>query len=149
MAPLRARLDRCVEQAVRATVDDGDFEPFNELRMVLEQLDEECDVFATCALPSATGERVLADSLRYLTACASCSAPGITARLFPDMLPFTKQVQLRRVLKNRRAFPDDASVLKVLYVAIQRAARRWTMPIREWPGALDRYTSIFPDRMRA
>ena len=56
---------------------------------------------------------------------------------------------LRRVLKNRGAFPDDASVLKVLYLAIQRAAKRWTMPIRDWPGALNRFTIMFPDRMLA
>jgi putative transposase len=54
---------------------------------------------------------------------------------------------LRRVLKNRGAFPDDASVLKVLYLAILRAAKRWTMPIRDWAGALNRFTIMFADRM--
>ena len=47
MASVQARLDLCVEQAFRATVDDGDFEPFDELLMALEQLREEWDVFAT------------------------------------------------------------------------------------------------------
>ena len=56
---------------------------------------------------------------------------------------------LRRVLKNRGAFPDDASVLKVLHLAIQRAAKRWTMPIRDWPTALNRFTIMFADRMPA
>ena len=56
---------------------------------------------------------------------------------------------LRRVLKNRGAFPDDAAVVKVLYLAIQRAAKRWTMPIRNWVGALNRFTIMFPDRMPA
>ena len=54
---------------------------------------------------------------------------------------------LRRVLKNRGAFPDDASVLKVLYLAVHRAAKRWTMPIRNWPEALNRFTIMFDDRM--
>ena len=56
---------------------------------------------------------------------------------------------LRRVLKNRVAFPDDAAVIKVLYLAIQHAAKRWTMPIRNWVGALNRFTIMFPDRMPA
>ena len=45
---------------------------------------------------------------------------------------------------------DDAAVIKVLYLAIQRAAKRWTMPIRNWvgvTGALNRFTIMFPDRM--
>jgi len=54
---------------------------------------------------------------------------------------------LRRVLKNRGAFPDDASVMKVLYLAIHRAAQRWTMPIRNWPEALNRFTIMFEDRL--
>lgn len=56
---------------------------------------------------------------------------------------------LRRVLKNRGAFPDDAAVVKVLYLAIQRASKRWTMPIRNWLEALNRFTIMFPNRMTA
>ena len=56
---------------------------------------------------------------------------------------------LRRVLKNRGAFPDDASVLKVLYLAIQRAAKKWTMPLHNWGAVLNRFAIMFPDRMPA
>lgn len=56
---------------------------------------------------------------------------------------------LRRVLKNRGAFPDDASVMKVLYLAIQRAAKKWTMPLHNWGAALNRFAIMFPDRMPA
>jgi putative transposase len=54
---------------------------------------------------------------------------------------------LRRVLKNRGAFPDDASVIKVLYLAIERAAKKWTMPLQNWGAALNRFAIMFPDRM--
>jgi putative transposase len=54
---------------------------------------------------------------------------------------------LRRVLKNRGAFPDDASVFKVLYLAIQRAAKKWTMPLHNWADALNRFAIMFPDRV--
>lgn len=56
---------------------------------------------------------------------------------------------LRRVLKNRGAFPDDAAVTKILYLAIQRAAKKWTMPLQNWAQALNRFTIMFPDRMPA
>ena len=56
---------------------------------------------------------------------------------------------LRRVLKNRGAFPDDASVIKVLYLAIQRASKKWTMSLHNWAQALNRFTIMFPERMPA
>lgn len=54
---------------------------------------------------------------------------------------------LRRVLKNRGAFPDDASVTKVLYLAISRAAKKWTMPVHNWANAVNRFVIMFGDRM--
>ncbi len=46
--------------------------------------------------------------------------------------------QLRKVTKKRGAFPTDNSVRKILYLAIIRAAKKWTMPIRNWPAALNK-----------
>ena len=53
---------------------------------------------------------------------------------------------LRRVLKNRGAFPNDESILKVLYLALQNAAKKWSMPIRDWKAALNQFVIIFGDR---
>lgn len=39
---------------------------------------------------------------------------------------------LRKVIKNKRSFPNDTAVFKVLYLAIQKIATKWTMPIRDW-----------------
>jgi len=53
---------------------------------------------------------------------------------------------LRKVLKTKGAFPDDESVLKLLYLALRNIARKWTMPIRDWKAALSRFAIEFPDR---
>ena len=42
---------------------------------------------------------------------------------------------LRKVMKNKRVFPNDTAVFKTLYLAIQNVAKRWTMPIRDWAPA--------------
>ncbi len=42
---------------------------------------------------------------------------------------------LRKVMKNKRVFPNDTAVFKTLYLAIQNIASRWTMPIRDWAPA--------------
>ncbi|MCP9455891.1 MAG: IS256 family transposase, partial [Nitrospira sp.] len=55
--------------------------------------------------------------------------------------------QLRKILKNRGAFPDDEAAMKLLYLAIQNAARRWTMPVRDWPAARNQFMIRFGDRM--
>lgn len=54
---------------------------------------------------------------------------------------------LRRVLNNRGAFPDDASVQKLLYLAINKAAKKWTMPLHNWLAALNRFMIMFPNRL--
>jgi transposase-like protein len=42
---------------------------------------------------------------------------------------------LRKVMKNKRVFPNDTAVFKTMYLAIQNIAKRWTMPIRDWAPA--------------
>jgi len=54
---------------------------------------------------------------------------------------------LRKMLKNRGAFPNDDSILKILYLAIERAAKKWTMPIRNWKAALNQFVILFGDRV--
>lgn len=53
---------------------------------------------------------------------------------------------LRKVIKNHRAFPTDDSALKVIYLAIQNISKRWTMPIKDWKAALNRFAIEFGDR---
>ena len=54
---------------------------------------------------------------------------------------------LRKIIKNRGAFPDDEAVTKLLYLAIQNAAKRWTMPVRDWPAARNQFMIRFGERM--
>ncbi|MCE3269578.1 MAG: family transposase [Burkholderiales bacterium] len=42
---------------------------------------------------------------------------------------------LRKVMKNKRVFPNDTAVFKTMYLAILNISRRWTMPIRDWAPA--------------
>jgi putative transposase len=53
---------------------------------------------------------------------------------------------LRKVLKNHRAFPTDESALKVIYLAIANISKKWTMPIKDWKPALNRFAIEFGDR---
>jgi putative transposase len=58
-------------------------------------------------------------------------------------------MSLRRVTKHRGSFPNDESILKLLYLALNNIAKKWTMPIRDWKAALNRFSILFGDRMPA
>lgn len=53
---------------------------------------------------------------------------------------------LRKVLRNHRSFPTDESVMKVIYLAIHNISKKWTMPIRDWKSALNRFAIEFEGR---
>ena len=55
--------------------------------------------------------------------------------------------QLRQVTKKRGSFPTDDSVRKVLYLAMARASKRWTMPIQDWPAAMNFFSIVFGERV--
>ncbi len=53
---------------------------------------------------------------------------------------------LRKVLRNHRSFPTDESAMKVIYLAIHNLSKKWTMPIRDWKSALNRFAIEFEGR---
>ena len=55
--------------------------------------------------------------------------------------------QLRKVTKNRGVFPDDESVLKLLYLATQEVVRKWTQRVREWNSILAQLAIHFGERV--
>ena len=56
-------------------------------------------------------------------------------------------MSLRKVIKTRSSFPTDEAVSKLFYLALNNISKKWTMPIRDWKGALNRFTIQFDDRM--
>ena len=54
---------------------------------------------------------------------------------------------IRAATKRRKVFPTDESAKKVIYLAIEQASKKWTMPIRKWRMALSRFEIEFGDRL--
>ncbi|PKG82033.1 IS256 family transposase [Colwellia sp. 75C3] len=55
---------------------------------------------------------------------------------------------IRKAVKKRKLFPSDDSARKVVYLAIGAASKKWTMPIRNWKTALNRFMIEFEDRLK-
>lgn len=54
---------------------------------------------------------------------------------------------IRKATKNRKIFPHDNSALKVVYLAIEAASKKWTMPLHHWNGALNRFMMEYEGRL--
>lgn len=55
--------------------------------------------------------------------------------------------QLRKVVKTRGAFPTDDAVIKVLWLAIDRASEKWTYPRQHWDLVVQQLFILFGDRV--
>jgi len=54
---------------------------------------------------------------------------------------------IRKAVERRKLFPDNDSAMKVVYLAIDQAAKKWTMPIHNWKPALNQLMILYGDRL--
>jgi putative transposase len=55
--------------------------------------------------------------------------------------------QFRKLTKTKGGFPNDNSLLKLLYMGIQNASKKWTMPIQDWGLTLSQLAIFFEGRL--
>lgn len=56
--------------------------------------------------------------------------------------------RVRQAVNKRKVFPNDEAAKKVVYLAIMEASKKWTMPIRDWKSALNRFRIEFEERLQ-
>jgi transposase-like protein len=54
---------------------------------------------------------------------------------------------IRKFTRNRKIYPNEESALKLVYMAIHEASKRWTMPIHHWKQALNHFAILYEGRM--
>jgi len=55
--------------------------------------------------------------------------------------------QFRKLTKTKGAFPNKDSLLKLLYMGIQNASKKWTMPIQNWSLTISQMAIFFEGRL--
>ena len=55
--------------------------------------------------------------------------------------------QFRKLTKTKGGFPNEDSLLKLLYMGIQNASKKWTMPIHGWNITLSQLAIFFEGRL--
>jgi putative transposase len=56
---------------------------------------------------------------------------------------------IRKFTRNRKTYPNEESALKIVFMAIREASRKWTMPIYHWKQALNHFAILYEGRMPA
>ncbi|MEW8994440.1 transposase [Clostridium sp.] len=53
--------------------------------------------------------------------------------------------QFRKVTKTKLIFPNDESLLKMLYLAVERVAKKWNRSYPDWDLVINQLTIVFSD----
>ncbi|HKM18736.1 MAG TPA: IS256 family transposase [Aliarcobacter sp.] len=56
--------------------------------------------------------------------------------------------QFRTLTKTKGAFPNDNSLLKLLFAGIQNAEKKWSMPIKNWSLTISQLNIHFKERLK-
>jgi transposase-like protein len=57
--------------------------------------------------------------------------------------------QFRKLTKTKGGFPNNDSLLKLLFMGIQNASKKWTMPIQNWTLTISQLSIFFEGRLDA
>lgn len=73
--------------------------------------------------------------------------PDIRRTIYTTNAIESLNITLRKVIKNKRVFPSDEAVFKLLYLAIERISKKWTMPIQNWKPAMNYFMIEHKERI--
>ena len=75
-------------------------------------------------------------------------SPEIRKVIYTTNAVESLNMTLRKVIKNRAAFPTEEAALKLLYMALRNVSKKWNC-VQGWREALNRFQILWPERMPA
>ena len=83
--------------------------------------------------------------------CGCADGPGQHAEIrkviYTTNAVESLNMSLRKVIKTGGSFPSEEAAIKLLYLALEHIAKRWTQPLQDWKGALNRFAILLEDRL--
>ena len=98
--------------------------------------------------PISYGRSVLAAQLGEIATFFKYS-PEIRKLIYTTNMIESYNRQLRKVTKGKAVFPNDESLLKMLYLVTQDVMLRWTVRIHNWGQIPLQLSDFFPDRVKS
>jgi putative transposase len=75
------------------------------------------------------------------------ASPDIRRGIYTTNAIESLNSKLRKIIKTRRVFPSEEAATKLLYLALQNIAKKWTKPIKNWRKALNQFAIFFEGRV--
>jgi putative transposase len=86
--------------------------------------------------------------LRWADICAMFEfPPEIRKAIYTTNAIESVNSAIRKYTRNRKLYPSAESAVKLTYLAIAEASKRWTMPIVGWKQALNHFAILFEGRL--
>lgn len=152
----RAEVHQCVVHLVRASLN---YVSWKDRKSVAQAL---LPIYRAATLPAA--EEGLREFRESVWGAKYPTIAPLWDRAWPQVEPIFKyplalrrllsttnaveslHMQLRKIIKTRGHFPSDEAALKLLFLALRNASRKWKNPSRDWLAALPHFVVIFGDR---
>lgn len=149
-----AKIQRCIVHQIRASVK---YIPYKDkkafiadLKKIYGAVNEDAAMAALLELQEKWGSK-------YPNAVSSWKENWdnlITFFAFPNFIRkimYTTNVienlnsQFRKVTKNKKIFPTDESLLKILYLAAEKVSKRWTRKYPDWDLVINQLKILFSE----
>lgn len=149
-----AKIQRCIVHQIRASVK---YIPYKDkkafiadLKKIYGAVNEDAAMAALLELQEKWGSK-------YPNAVSSWEENWdnlITFFAFPNFIRkimYTTNVienlnsQFRKVTKNKKIFPTDESLLKILYLAAEKVSKRWTRKYPDWDLVINQLKILFSE----
>jgi putative transposase len=154
----KAEVQTCIVHMVRASLSYVNWKQRKRVAVDLRQIyqaataddaSEQLDVFAQnwdaeCPVVSQIWRRHWDRITPFLAYPAEIRKVIYTTNAVESL-----NMSLRKIIKMRGSFPNEEAALKLLYLALRNASKKWTMPVQNWSAALNRFSILWPDRMPA
>ena len=149
-----AKIQRCIVHQIRASVK---YIPHKDKKAFIADLKKIYGAVNEDAAMGALMELQEKWSSKYPNAVSSWEENWdnlITFFAFPDFIRkimYTTNVieslnsQFRKVTKNKKIFPTDDSLLKILYLAAEKVAKRWTRKYPNWDLVINQLKILFAE----
>jgi|GEM_PF-5129276 len=92
-------------------------------------------------------QQILAQSLRPTLFRSLLFPSEIRKAIYITNAIESMNSSLRKVIKSQQIFPSDDAACNLVYLAMRNISKKWTMPIKDWKPALNRFAILFEDRL--
>lgn len=124
-----------------------------DLKPVYRAISKQADDGALDALEEKKGATsIRQSSSRGVESGMTCQPTSNTLRTSADVIYTINAVeavhrQFRKLTKTKGAFPNENNLLKLLYLGIENASKKWTMTFRDWGQTLSQLAIFFEGRL--